>query len=222
MLHSPTCSVSTQPLYVATCCVHSQFTLSHANVTETPAKSVNRLACFELPAIVSPYAKSRLRYLPPTQAIYRRLQTVFTAGWRSWVGLCRYTMQPQGAQEVGKDSTQNSPRPPCESINRRAKTDNGLFVTPLAARTKGALPPHTSYLQIGKREADRTLAGKVNRGDEIERASSGFALSRRGCKSGLSKGLRDQASPGPHAGRRRSQAGGLRRSDGRRGGKYVW
>jgi len=42
-----------------------------------------------LPAIVTPYAKSRLRHLPTTQAIYRRLQTAFTAGWRSWVGLRR-------------------------------------------------------------------------------------------------------------------------------------
>jgi len=34
-------------------------------------ESVNRLACFELPAIVSPYARSRLQHLPPTQAICR-------------------------------------------------------------------------------------------------------------------------------------------------------
>jgi len=34
-------------------------------------ESVNRCTCFELPATVSPYAKSRLRHLPPTQAIYR-------------------------------------------------------------------------------------------------------------------------------------------------------
>ncbi len=71
MLHTPTPSVSTQPVYVARGCVHPQFTLSHANVTETPAKSVNRCTCFELPAIVTPYARSRLRHLPPAQAIYR-------------------------------------------------------------------------------------------------------------------------------------------------------
>ncbi len=68
MLHTPTLRVSTQPAYIARGCVHPQFTLSHANVTETPAGSVNR-------------CRKSLVY----KELY--LQTGFGAGWHGWVGL---------------------------------------------------------------------------------------------------------------------------------------
>jgi len=104
MLRKPTRIGVTQLPYEAVTCGNCKFMLSHANVTRPPAKSVNRGDCFELPAIVSPYVKSRLRYLLPTQAIYRRLQTAFTAGWRSWVGLRRYLTQLQNAESAFKSS----------------------------------------------------------------------------------------------------------------------
>jgi len=100
MLHAPTLRVSTQAAYIARTCAISRVALSHSNVTEPPAKSVNRRACFELPAIVSPYARSMLGRLTPAQAIYRRLQTAFAAGLRSWVALRRCGTQLQPSCEL--------------------------------------------------------------------------------------------------------------------------
>ncbi len=115
MLHSPTPCVSTQPVYIARGCVHPQLTLNHANVTETPEKSVNRcrksLVCNEL-----------------------YLQTGFGAGLHGWVGLCRYLTQPQGRQEVENPPTQSSPRPLSESVNRHTILGHVRFIT--CCRTK--------------------------------------------------------------------------------------
>jgi len=102
MLRKSTDIGVTQLPYEAMTCGNCKFKLSHANAAETPCKSVNRCTCFELPAIVSPYAKSMLRHLSPTQAIYRRLQTAFTDGWRNWVGLRWYLMKLQNAESAFK------------------------------------------------------------------------------------------------------------------------
>ncbi len=122
MLRSPIPSISTQPAYIARGCVNSQFTLSRANVVETPCKSVNR-------------CRKSLVY----NELY--LQTGFTAGWCSWVGLQWYLTQLQGRQEVGWNPTQNSPRPLPESVNRGAYFELPAIVSPYVKSRLRYRPP---------------------------------------------------------------------------------
>jgi len=151
MLHVPTLRVSTQPVYVAGGCVHSQFTQNHANVTETPAKSVNRCR------------KSLVR-----KELY--LQTGFTDGLHSWLGLRWYLMQLQRMQRVGKKPTQSSLRPPCVSVNRCTCFELPAVVSPYAkSRLRYLTPAQAIYrrLQIykwGVRPAIRVCSLTIRRG----------------------------------------------------------
>jgi len=132
MLHSPTYSISTQPAYVAMGCVHPQFTLNRANVTRPPAKSVNR-------------CRKSLVY----KELY--LQTVFAAGWRSWVGLRRYLTQLQNAESAFKRMMSLAYLRNC-SKNVKIFTNafpvfgHRVSVTPFADRDLQI--PHTTRLEV--------------------------------------------------------------------------